>query len=66
MAEDLELDFSAEEFTNMSTSQRVRLCRLLAVRARKLAELSDAGYAAYYRRIANEWDQLGSEIENQS
>ena len=60
-----ELDFSAEEFTNMSTSQRVRLCRLLAVRARKLAELSGGDYAANYRRIADEWDQLAVEIEKQ-
>jgi hypothetical protein len=58
-----DLDFSPDEFNGMSTGHRVRLCRLLAVRARKLAELSSSDYAVGYRRIADEWDQLAIEIE---
>ena len=57
-----ELDFNAEEFSSMPVSERVKLCRLLAVRARQLAELGPR-YRDAYLRIANEWDTLGYEIE---
>jgi hypothetical protein len=61
-----ELDFSAEEFAKMSASQRIRICRLLAKRALKLAELSGSGeHAANYRRIAEEWETLAADIERQ-
>jgi hypothetical protein len=58
-----DLAFNAEEFSSMPVSERVKLCRLLAVRARQLAELGGPRYRDAYLRIANEWDTLGYEIE---
>jgi len=60
-----ELDFSAEDFSKMSDSQRVRLCRLLAARARQIAVLSSLEHRANYLRIASEWDKLATDIEQQ-
>ena len=60
---DDELDFSAEEFQKMSRRQRIRLCRLLSERARKLGALSNTSQREPYLRIAEEWDKLATEIE---
>jgi hypothetical protein len=60
-----ELGFDAEEFAAMSVSDRVRMCRLLAARARKVAELSRVDLKPAYLRIAAEWDQLALDIERQ-
>ena len=61
MADDL--DFDAEEFRAMPASERVRTCRLLAVRARRLAELCGPKHEPIYLRIAQEWDTLANDIE---
>jgi hypothetical protein len=60
-----ELGFDAEEFAAMPVSDRVRVCRLLATRARNVAELSSAKLKPAYLRIAAEWDQLALDIERQ-
>ena len=57
------LDFSAEEFHKMSYKERVQLCRRLAKRARKLAELSSPNQREPYHRIAGEWEKLADEME---
>ena len=60
---DDELDFSAEEFQKMSRRQRIRFCRLLSERARKLGALSSTRERGSYLRIAEEWDNLATELE---
>ena len=58
-----ELDFDASEFEAMSHSQKVRICRLLATRARGMGALVPAADRGPYMRIAEEWDQLAGEME---
>ena len=57
------LDFTAEAFAKMDASERIHLCRRLAARARKLADLSTPKERDGYLLIARQWDQLGSDIE---
>ena len=58
-----ELDLSADEFLKMSTSQQIRVCRLLAARAQALANLSSSEHLLNYLRIAVAWDAIASDIE---
>ena len=58
-----ELDFDANEFQKMSHGQKIRLCRLLAERARNMGLLTPAEKRGPYIRIAYEWDQLADEME---
>jgi hypothetical protein len=58
-----DLDFTADEFEKMSYRQRIRLCKLLAERARKIAESSDPRMRASYVCIAGEWDKLADDME---
>jgi hypothetical protein len=57
-----ELDFDAEEFEQMSASQRVRICKLCADRARAIAENTTSPHRENYLRIAAEWDILAVEV----
>jgi hypothetical protein len=63
MADDL--DFSAEQFGKMSKGDRVRICRRLAERARKLADLSSPKHREGYLVIARQWDKLASDDEQE-
>lgn len=65
MADD-ELDFSAEEWRDMSPAQRVGLCMRLATRMREIAKEASPAQRAAYLRIADEWDTLRREIEKLS
>jgi hypothetical protein len=57
-----ELDFDAKEFAAMTTKQRIRICKLLAERAREIAELAHAEHREAYLRIAAEWEKLARDI----
>jgi hypothetical protein len=58
-------DFTAEQFQRMSYIERIRACRLQAVRARELGRRSAAPHRDSYLRIADEWNRLASDIEQQ-
>ena len=58
-----DLDFTAEEFAKMSASDRARICRRLAERARKLADLSSPQHREGYLVIARQWESLANDIE---
>jgi hypothetical protein len=62
----MDLDFNAEEWIGMSTAQRVRLCKLLAIRAREIARRSSPDLAPAHLRIADEWDKLAGEMERET
>jgi hypothetical protein len=55
--------FDSIAFRNMPIPDRVKLCRVMAVRCRVTAERFHGTRQATYFRIAAEWDILGSEIE---
>ena len=61
MADDL--NFTPDDWANMPVSQRIGLCRRLALRARELGKRAHPDHAAAYLRIADEWDKLGAEME---
>jgi hypothetical protein len=58
------LDFDADEFMKMMPSQRARMCRLLAARAKKIAD-RDPHRREHYLQIAKTWIMLAEEIELQ-
>jgi hypothetical protein len=59
------VDFSALEFQRMSPGHRIRICRSLAARMRQKAEISGSDDGARCLRLAEDWDKLASEIEQQ-
>ena len=58
-------DFTADEFERMSYLERIRVCRLQAVRARELGRRSGTPHRESYLRLADEWNRLASDIEQQ-
>jgi hypothetical protein len=59
-----ELDFTSEEFSQMSAAERIRLCRLRAERAWQMAALHGHGLREKYLALAEEWDTRADEIEH--
>jgi hypothetical protein len=61
-----ELEFDAAAFQNMSHRQKIRICRLLADRARMMGSSVSDELRPSYIRIAEEWDGLADEMEAHS
>jgi hypothetical protein len=59
------LDFSAEEFWQMTKRQKIRTCLLLARRADELADMSIEPQRGMYRQIAKGWTALAEQLELQ-
>ena len=57
-----DLDFDADEFQRLPVTERARRCRLLAQRARALAQGSPAHRDAY-EEIAKQWLKLADDME---
>ena len=55
-----DLDFTAEEFSNLTVSERIKRCRRVAQSFRQLVERS---YTDAYLRMAREWERLADHIE---
>jgi hypothetical protein len=59
----MEFRFNADEWTRLSTTERVRRCGLWEEEARRLAEGAPPKMAASYLSMAREWRKLADEIE---
>jgi hypothetical protein len=57
-----DLNFSADEFAQMTHRQKIRLCRLLAARAEQMAA-HDIARRTTYEQIAEGWKALADEME---
>jgi hypothetical protein len=54
--------FDFEHWAGLSAPERIRVCRVQARDARRLAALNKANQPAYLK-IAEQWDALAAEIE---
>jgi len=61
-----DLGFNVDEFIALPVQERVRLCRRLAMRAQRLAELCEPRHRAIYAEIRNQWFDLAGEMERHS
>jgi hypothetical protein len=57
------LDFSAEEYVQMTQRQKIRTCHLLARRAEELAQMAVDPQRGMYLQIAKGWIALAEELE---
>ena len=58
------MDFTTtEEWKKLSAAERVAYCRSAALEAESCAETADAVMGPIYRRLSEQWRQLGAEIE---
>ena len=60
----VDLDFEAADFSRMPHADKIRICRLLAARAREIARSSDEKHRASYLAIAAEWEKLAGDMED--
>jgi hypothetical protein len=58
----MEREFLDKDFSNLSPSERVNLCRDKADEARKLAKVASPAFRLAYAAIAVEWLVLADEI----
>ena len=58
----MEFRFNAEEWGQMTLSQRVRRCTILAEQAQRLADQSDEKFKPLYLDLAVQWLILANEI----
>jgi len=56
-------DFSADDFENLSPSERVRHCREMAKRALALSQTAPPSHRKAYSEIARQWGELADDIE---
>jgi len=54
--------FDFEHWAGLSAPERIRVCRVEAREARRLAALNNANQHAYLK-IAEQWDTLAAELE---
>ena len=59
----MEPNFKAEEFSGLSSSERVAWCRQMATEAEHLAQSASPRVRAAYIDLARQWTSLADEIE---
>ena len=61
----MEPNFKAEEFSRLSSSERVTWCRQMAAEAERLAQAASPRVRAAYIDLARQWNSLADEIERE-
>jgi hypothetical protein len=61
----MEPNFKAEEFSRLSSSERVTWCRQMAGEAERLAQAASPRVRAAYVDLARQWNSLADEIERE-
>jgi hypothetical protein len=61
----MEPNFKADEFNQLSTHERVRWCRQMALEANRLSQFASPGVRAAYAELAKQWSALADEIERE-
>ncbi len=56
--------FDADEWSGLTTEQRIERCNFMAEEAQKLAKAAPSEIAQTYLQIADEWLQLATEMQN--
>lgn len=59
----MEPNFKADEFSQLTPSQRVKWCRQMALEAEQLAEAASPRVRSAYVDLAKQWTTLADEIE---
>jgi hypothetical protein len=62
----MEFRFNAEEWETLTPAERIKRCHKMAGEARKLARNAEGETKTHFLRIAQDWEQLGDEIERNS
>jgi len=56
-------DFSTNDWAQLSTAERVRLCHAYAAEAERLATVQRGSLAENYLAVARQWLELAAELE---
>ena len=59
-------EFSALNWIKLSKTERIKLCRVYAAEAEKLAKVQSGDLGKRHREIARHWLELANEIEGNS
>ena len=62
----MEPNFKADEFSRLSSSERVAWCRRMAAEAERLAEAASPPVRTAYVELAKQWMALANEIEREA
>jgi hypothetical protein len=60
----LELEFDSDEWSKLTSSERIRRCRLFAEHARQHAAGAAPEVKKIYQELSQNWLALAEEIEN--
>ena len=58
--------FAADEWQQLTVSERIRRCTILSVEARKLAETASAPMRDHYLKLAEQWLALASDMTREA
>jgi hypothetical protein len=61
----MEPNFKAEEFSRLTSSERVKWCRQMAAEATQLADAASPRVRSAYLELARQWTTLAAEIERE-
>ena len=61
----MEPNFNADDFSQLTPSERVKYCRQMALEAERLAEAASPRVRSAYVDLAKQWTALGDEIERE-
>ena len=65
VAQAMEPNFKAEEFSRLSPTERVIWCRQMAAEAGRLAQAASPRVRNAYLDLAKQWNSLADEIERE-
>ena len=62
----MEPNFKADDFSRLTSTERVTWCRRMAAEAERLAEAASPRVRAAYVELVKQWTSLANEIERET